>query len=124
MNPTLFLRVCLGIGMTISGVLRLLTPSIGAAEMRTLWLFTPVTEILIAVFELVGAPILLLGSRSARNSYLAFYCVSVVIIASIYIWRRPRLEEVKQLVAFTDDTKTIWYHALIATMMLAVIMAP
>lgn len=124
MNPTLFLRVCLGIGMTISGVLRLLSPSIGAAEMRSLWLFTPVTEILIAVFELLGAPILLLGSRATRNSYLAFYCVSVAVIGSIYLWKRPRLEEVKQLVAFTDDTKTIWYHMLIATMMLAIIMAP
>jgi len=103
MNPIYFLRVCVGIGMTISGVLRLRNPEIGASEIRSLWLFTPTTETLIAVFELLGAPILLMGA--------------------LYM-QKHRLEEIKHLVAFTGDMKTIWYHTLIATIMAAIIMAP
>jgi uncharacterized membrane protein len=123
MNPVYFLRACLGVGMTLSGIFRLRDPQIGVAEMGSLWLFTPVTEILIAIFELLGAPILLLGAKSLRNYYLAFYCVCIAVIATLYM-RKHSLNEVPQLVAFTGDMKTIWYHILIATMMVAVIMAP
>ncbi len=123
MNPIYFLRVCVGIGMTISGVLRLRNPEIGASEIRSLWLFTPTTETLIAVFELLGAPILLMGAKSLRDFYLSFYCVCVVFIGILYM-QKHRLEEIKHLVAFTGDMKTIWYHTLIATIMAAIIMAP
>ena len=121
MEASLLLKIFLSVGLTAAGLMRLMNPEIAAAEQRSLSLFNPVTEPIIALYEVAAIPAIFYASTAVRNAYLGFYCACVVIISLIYL-RNHRLAEIPQLVAFTDDLKVIWYHILIAVLMTTLIL--
>ena len=112
MTPLDILRIIFAVGLSISGALRLLDPRIAEAEMQSLWVFTPTTEFLIAIFELMGVPVLLFGNSTAQFYYLAFFCACVVTIGALYL-PQQRPEDIPLLVAYTGDMKTLLYHGFV-----------
>ena len=121
MEASLFLKIFLSLGLTTAGLMRLMNPDIAAAEQRSLGVFNPVTEPIIAVYEIAAIPAIFYASAAVRNAYLGFYWVCIIIISLIYL-RNHRLSEIPKLVAFTDDLKVIWYHILIVALMVALML--
>jgi len=121
MDGILFLKFMLGIGLTTSGVLRLTYPDIGESEKKSLNILNPTEGAIIALFELVGFPVLFCGSKLLEKVYLILFCTAVIIISLIYLQSRS-FSEIRSLIAFTNDSKTIYYHLMIVTIMIAIMM--
>jgi hypothetical protein len=102
-----FLKLCIGIGLTISGALRLIYPEIGEKEMKSATFLTKTDQKIIAIYELIGLPVLML------------YCLSIFVITIVYL-RDHKLEDLKMLVPFTNDSKVILYHFFIVLMMISI----
>jgi hypothetical protein len=116
MYANLLLKLFVSVGMTFAGILRFMNPEIGIAEMNSLDLLTPMHELLIALFELIAIPVMFHAPRAIRNLYLGFYCICIVIISAIYL-KQHTIGEIKKLVPFTNDIKSIWYHLILVVIM-------
>ena len=121
MDGILLLKILLGLGLTTSGILRLTYPDIGESERKSLNITDPTTGAIIALFELVGFPVLFCGSKLLEKVYLILFCTVVIIISIIYLQTRS-FSEIRSLIAFTNDSKTIYYHLIIVTIMIAIMM--
>lgn len=121
MYGRLLLKVFVSVGMTVAGILRLTNPEIGNAEMNSLTFLTPLHELFIGLFELIAIPVMFYASRQIRNAYLGFWCFCVLLISAVHM-RQHTLYEVKKLVPFTSDIKTIWYHLILVVIMISIML--
>jgi len=119
MYGRLFLKLSIGLGLTISGALRLKYPEIGESERKSANFLTKTDQKIIAIYELIGLPVLMYCSGSFCVMYLMLYCLSIFVIAIVYL-RDHKLEDLKMLVAFTNDSRVILYHFFIVVMMISV----
>ena len=119
MGGILFLKILLGLCLTISGILRLTYPDIGESERKSLNILDPTAGAIIALFELIGLPVLFSGSTILEKVYLILFCTTVIIISLIYLQTRS-FSEIKSLIAFTNDSKTIYYHLMIVAIIIAI----
>jgi hypothetical protein len=107
--------------MTVAAIMRFMNPEIGVAEMKSLDLLTPTHELVIALFEVIAIPIMFYAPLQIRNLYLGFYCLCIIIISAIYL-KDHTIGEIKELVPFTNDIKTIWYHLILALIIVSIIL--
>jgi hypothetical protein len=114
------LELLIGLGMTMAGLIRFTNPAVKNGEIGSLPFMNPTLANLLALFETLGLYFIVFTTDKIRNIYLVIYCIAILGVSAYYLPSHT-LEDFTELVTFKNDLRVIFYHILICTLMIVLI---